>query len=105
MELYDRPVIIEPVIEKVIPTTYVPNILAILDQIEIPMVKTREEKGERKQRKREEKKAEKKAKVENKQDKLDWHKRVLEMAARVDGSIPPVFYSDGGQFCDLDYCC
>ncbi|KAF3646755.1 hypothetical protein FXO38_19008 [Capsicum annuum] len=88
-KLYERPVVAEPIVKKVIAIVYMPNIYEVpadaLDE------ETEEQRREKKRKKKEDKASRKRARAESIQDEQDQKTRVLEMAMGVGGSRSSVF--------------
>lgn len=68
-KLYEIPVVVEPIVQIVIPTVYVPNIWA--DPADIQVKKTKEQIKKREIKKKEERETEKRAIADNIQDEQD----------------------------------
>lgn len=98
-ELYDKSVILELMIEMVVPTVHVPNIQAISNLAVETREETQEKIKEKKRKKHEEKEAAKKAWVDNIQDEQDRETRVREMTAETSCSINPFMMLRGTVLC------
>lgn len=93
-ELYDTPIILEPVPETVVPTIHVPNIWAILE----PRVKGTQEEKEVRKKIEEEKEIKKMARAECIESERNWETRVHKIASVAGGSRTPVVYIKGDGF-------